>query len=64
MRGAWVGSLVRELDATCMLQLKIPRAAMKILRIATETRCGQNKKKFKKEVELLDPTNGYAFVRF
>ena len=49
-RGAWVRSLVGELDPTCMLQLRvhvpqlsIPHAAMGIPRAAARTRHSQNK---------------------
>ena len=36
MQGAWVQSLVQELDPTCMLQLRSPRAATKSLHTATK----------------------------
>ena len=44
MQGAQVRSLDRELDPTCMPQLKIPHMAVKIPYAATKTQHGQNNK--------------------
>ena len=43
MQGAWVWSLVGELDPTCMLQLQVRMPQLKILHAATKTLHSQNK---------------------
>ena len=48
MQGAWVQSLVRELDPTCMPQLRVRMPQLKSPRAATKTQCNQITKYKKK----------------
>ena len=48
MQGAWVRSLVRELDPTCHAKSQMPQQRSRILCTATKTWCSQIKYFFKK----------------
>ena len=41
MQGAWVQSPVRELDPTCMPQLRVLMPQLRSLPAATKTQCNQ-----------------------